>query len=138
MHWLVRCAGCNHDHSWLVTKFVTRVTRCVSLVEQELLTHQEHLSSPTVISEVHIARSLVFCVVFLNHRLSFCPFSIDHRIFCPLIYGFWLPPSGIFKLFLATLQSTSILYCGSFRLNRTATFFFKLLFSVMSVMTRTK
>ena len=33
-------------HSWLFTEFVTRLTRRVSLVEQELPTLPEHLSSP--------------------------------------------------------------------------------------------
>jgi hypothetical protein len=36
--------------------------------------------------------------------LSFCTFSFDHCVVCPsLIYRFWLPPFGIFKLFLITL-----------------------------------
>jgi hypothetical protein len=39
-------------HSWLITRFVTRVTWRVSLVEQELLTLVEHLSSPPVFSEI--------------------------------------------------------------------------------------
>ena len=34
------------------------------LVNQELLTFLEHLSSSPVFSEVHVTRSLVFCVVF--------------------------------------------------------------------------
>ena len=33
-------------HSWLITGFVTRVTRWVSYMEQELFTLSEHLSSP--------------------------------------------------------------------------------------------
>jgi hypothetical protein len=33
-------------HSWLITGVITRLTRRVSLVEQELLTLPEHLSSP--------------------------------------------------------------------------------------------
>jgi hypothetical protein len=36
--------------SWLITEFVTRITRRLSLVEQELLTIPEHLSSPPVFS----------------------------------------------------------------------------------------
>ena len=36
-------------HSRLITGFVTRLTRRVSLVEQELLTLPEHLSSPPVL-----------------------------------------------------------------------------------------
>ena len=54
------------------------------LVEQDLLTIPEHLSSPPVFSEVRIARSLVLCVVFC--RLLYVPFlwlcclSFDLRI----------------------------------------------------------
>jgi len=33
-------------HSWLITEFVTRVTRRVPLVKQQLLTLPEHMSSP--------------------------------------------------------------------------------------------
>jgi uncharacterized membrane protein len=36
----------------------------VSLVEQELLTLPEHLSSPSIFSGVRITRSLVLCVMF--------------------------------------------------------------------------
>ena len=34
------------------------------LVEQELLTLPEHMSSPPVFSEIHVARPLVLCVLF--------------------------------------------------------------------------
>jgi len=50
-----------HDIIWFV---IIRVTRRVSLVEQELLTLLVHLSSPPVFSVVCVARSLVLCVVF--------------------------------------------------------------------------
>jgi hypothetical protein len=34
--------------------------------------------------------------------LSFCSFSFGHCVFCSSsIYRFWLPPFGIFKLFLS-------------------------------------
>ena len=48
-------------HSWLITWFLTGATRWVLLVEQELLTLLEHLSSPPVFSGVPVARSSVFC-----------------------------------------------------------------------------
>jgi hypothetical protein len=52
-------------HSWLITRIVTRVTRRAPLVEQELLTLPEHLSSPMDFSGVRVTRSLVFlCVMF--------------------------------------------------------------------------
>ena len=60
--------------SWLITGIVTRLTRRVSLVEQELLILPEHLGSPPVFSGVRVTRSIVlYCIV--------CPSSI---------YGFWL------------------------------------------------
>ena len=78
-----------------------RVTRWVPLVEQELLTLPEHLSSPPVFSGVCITRSLGLYVCFVNRCLSICSFSFGHCVVRPsLIYGFWLPPFGIFKLFL--------------------------------------
>ena len=46
-------------HSWLITGFVTRLTRRVSLVQQELLTLPQHQSSPPVFSGVRVTRSLV-------------------------------------------------------------------------------
>ena len=51
-------------HSWLITRFVTRLTRRVPLMEQELLTLQKHLSSPSVFSGVHVTRSLVLFACF--------------------------------------------------------------------------
>jgi hypothetical protein len=51
-------------HSWLITGFVTRLTRRVQLVEQELIPVRNHMSSPPVFSGVHITRSLVLCVCF--------------------------------------------------------------------------
>ena len=65
-------------HSWFILGFVTRVTRRVALVEQELFTLPEYLSSPAVISRGHVAQSLVFSVVFCR---SLC---------VPLWFLFWL------------------------------------------------
>ena len=87
-------------YSWPITGFVIRLTRRVSLVEQEQLTFTEHPSSVPVFSGVCVTRSLVLCVCFVDHCLSFCPFlslcclSFDLRIrITP--FGF-----GILKLFL--------------------------------------
>jgi hypothetical protein len=105
--WPRKCSVChNHicSHSWLITRFVTRVTRRVPHVLQELLTHK----FTPVVSEVHVGQSLVFCVVycrlsfvllssffwplcclfFFDLRLLIIPF--DHCIVCPSIYDFWL------------------------------------------------
>ena len=78
-------------HLWIITGFVTRLTRQVPLVEQDLLTLLEHLSLPPVFSGVRVIRYLVLCVCFVDRCLSFCPFSFDHCAVCPSIYGFWLP-----------------------------------------------
>jgi hypothetical protein len=69
-----------------VNAFVTRVAWRVPLMEQELVTLPEHMSSPLVYSGVHVARYLVFfCVVFC------CSFSFHHRVVCSSsIYIFWL------------------------------------------------
>ena len=52
-------------HSSLNTGFVTRLTRRVPLVEQELLTLPEHLSSSPVLSGVRVTRSLFVPFSFL-------------------------------------------------------------------------
>jgi hypothetical protein len=101
--------------AWLITGFVTSVTRRVPLVEQELLTLSEDLSSPPIFSEVPVTRYLVLCVCFckwLFVRLSFfiwpffCLFYFDLRIL--------MTPFGIFKLFLVYLIQTKgihVYYC---------------------------
>jgi hypothetical protein len=77
---------------YLITVFVTRIIRRVQLVEQELLTLPEHLSSRPDFSGVHGTRSLVLCVCFVDRCLSFCTFSFGHCFVCSSsIYGFWLP-----------------------------------------------
>ena len=64
----------------------------VPLVEQELLTVPEHLSSPPIFSGVRVTRSLVSCICFVDRCLSFYTFSFGHCIVCSSsIYGFWLP-----------------------------------------------
>jgi hypothetical protein len=79
-------------HSIFITGFVTRLTRRVPLVEQELLTLSEHMSSPPVFSGVRVTRSLVVYVCFVDRCLSFCTFSFGQCVFCSsLIYGFRLP-----------------------------------------------
>jgi len=69
-----------------------RLTRQVPLVEQELPTLPEHLSSPPVFSGVRVTRSLVLYVCFVDRCLSFCAFSFGHCVVCSSsIYRFWLP-----------------------------------------------
>ena len=81
-------------HSWLITGFITIVTRRVSLVERELLPLPEHLNSSPVFSGVGVTRSLVFCVMFCRSLLvllyfffwSLCCLSFDLQI---LITSLW-------------------------------------------------
>ena len=55
-------------HSWLITGFVTRITRRVSLVVQDLITLPEHPSSPPVFSGVRVTRSLVYFIPWYPTR----------------------------------------------------------------------
>ena len=46
---------------------------------------------------------------FIPGCLSFCAFSFGHCVFySSSIYGFWLPPFGIFKLFLCQLKNSQV------------------------------
>ena len=64
-------------------RFVTRLTRHMPLVEQELLTLPEHLSSPQ--GSFYSIVGLVVCC------LPFCPVSFGLSSLCSSsIYGFWL------------------------------------------------
>ena len=72
----------------LITGFVTRLTRRVPIVEQELPTLPEHLSSPSVFCGVRVTRSLVLYVYFVDLCLSYCTFSCGHCVVCSSIYGF--------------------------------------------------
>ena len=77
----------------LVKGFVTRLTRPVPLVELELLTLPERLSSPQIFRDVRVTRSLVLCVCFLDIYLSFCSFSFDH---CVGVFPFRRLPNNKF------------------------------------------
>ena len=81
----------------------SRLTRRVSLVEEELLTLPEYGSSPPFFNGVRVTRSLVLYVCFIDRWLSFCTFSFGHRVVCSSsIYGFWFP-FDIFKLFYSNV-----------------------------------
>jgi hypothetical protein len=89
---LVVSTSRSFPHSRCITGFVTRLTRRVPLVEQELPTLPEHLSSPPVFSAVRVTRSLVLCVCFVDRCLYFlfwplcCLFFFDIRILiAPLV-----------------------------------------------------
>ena len=88
---LVVNTSLSFPHSWLTTSCVTRLTRRVSLVEEELSTLPEHLSSPQVFSGVRVTRCLVLYVCFVHRCLSFCTCSFGHCVVCSSSkYGFWL------------------------------------------------
>jgi hypothetical protein len=57
-----------------ITRFVTRLTRRAPLMEQELFTFPEHLSSSPILSGVRVTRSLALCICFVYRCLSFCTF----------------------------------------------------------------
>ena len=83
----------------IITGFVTMVARRVPLLEQELPTLPEHLSSSPVLSCVRVVWSLVFCVVlcrslFLIFPLSCCLYFFHLRLLITNL--------GIFKLFFKT------------------------------------
>ena len=64
-------------------------TYLAPLVERELLTLPEHMSSPPVFNAVRVTRSLVLYVSFVDRCLSFCTFSFDHCVVCTSsLYGF--------------------------------------------------
>jgi hypothetical protein len=83
---LVVSTSRSFPHSWLITGFVTIVTRRVLLVENKLCILPEYPSSPSIVSWVSVARSLVFCVVYCRSV------SCGHCVACPSsIYGILLP-----------------------------------------------
>jgi hypothetical protein len=92
--------------SSFMTGFVTRLTRRVSLVEQDLPTLLEHISSPRIFSGVRVTRSLALCVRFVDRCLSLCTFSFGHCVVCSSIYRFWLPLWYLQTLLPIFLHST--------------------------------
>ena len=89
-------------HSWLITGFVTILTRRMPLVEQELLILPEHMSSPPVFGGVRVTRSLVLCVCFVDRCLSFCTFLLAIVLSVLLRYTDSNYSDGISKLFYTT------------------------------------
>ena len=69
------------------------------LVEQELPTLPEHLSSSPVFSGVRVTRSLVLYVYFVDRCLSFVLFLLDIVLSVFLPYTDSDYPFGIFILF---------------------------------------
>jgi len=64
----------------------------VQLVEQELFTLPEYLSSPPVFSGVRVTRSLVLYICFVDRCLFFCTFSFGHCVVCSIDIRFLIAP----------------------------------------------
>ena len=88
-------------HAIIAIRISHRFTRSVPLVEQELPTFSEHMSSPLVFSGVRVARSLALYVCFVD------PFVL---ILLAIVLSVLLRytdsdcPFGIFKLFIAKTE----------------------------------
>ena len=93
-------------HMFDVTKFKTRLTRRLSLVEQELPTLPDHLSSPPVFSGVRVTLSLVSYICIGHRCLFFCTFSFGHCVVYS-IYRLWLP-----LWYLQTLLTSFTKHCS--------------------------
>jgi hypothetical protein len=73
-YWMIRCRlvltyvyRYSGVREWVLVPVLWRMP----LVEQELLTIPEHLSSPLIFSGICVARFLVLCVCFVDRCLSF-------------------------------------------------------------------
>jgi hypothetical protein len=103
--------------------FVTRLTRRVSLVEQELVTLPEYPSSPLVFSGVRVSRSLVLCVCFVDRCLFFFDILIlitllvSSNSSCYLLdkYGLCVIYTDVLRLFK---QCYSFHHCSNFFVGR--------------------
>ena len=87
--------------AWFITGFRTRLARRVPLVEKELFTLPEHLSSSPSFSGVRATRSLLLCVVFCSSLFVLSYFFLLTIVLSVLLrYTDSDYPFGIFKLFL--------------------------------------
>jgi hypothetical protein len=88
-------------HFQVLSPFMTYhlITRRVPLVEQQLLTLLEQLSSTPVFSEVRVNRSLVLCVYLVDRCLFFCTFLLATVLSILLRFTDSDYPYGIFKHF---------------------------------------
>ena len=78
------------------------------LVEQELHTLPEHLSSQSVFSGVRATRSLVFCVVFCRSLFALFLLAIVLSVLKNMVSDY---PFDIFKTFLSSCDKTFELNC---------------------------
>ena len=99
--YLLTYVGVQHNFHFRLCLCWLAVTRWVSLVQQELLTLQDHMTSLQDVSGVCVAQSLVFCVVFcrsLSLSFFFWPSFFDIQL---LILLLWL---CILNLFFGLLS----------------------------------
>ena len=115
--WPRICSTCRNHFPVLssFTRSITRLTRRVPLVEQELLTLPEHLNSPPVFGGFRVTWSLALCVCFVDRCLSLCTFSFGHCFVCSSsIHRLWLPLWYLQTLLTCLLMSICIFsYCYS-------------------------
>ena len=90
MTWLTAMEYLFHKWPRICSTFLTRLTRRVPLVEQELLTLPEHVISPPVFRGVRVTRFAVLCVmlfvlfllaIVLSVLLRYTDFHYPFRIF---------------------------------------------------------
>jgi hypothetical protein len=60
-----------HRKQKIFNRFLSRVPPLVPVMELDMVTLPENLSSPLVLSEVDVASSFVFCVVFCGPLFIF-------------------------------------------------------------------
>ena len=77
------------------------------LVDQELLTHPDHQSSPPFFSRVHVVQPLVVCVVLC--RSLFVPFPLTIVLSVLLRFTDSNYSSGIIKFFLSKIACWTLL-----------------------------
>ena len=87
-------------YSWVITRFLMRVTRQVPLVEQNCLPFRSIRVLHTVLCGFYVAQFSFFCVVFCRPVLSCClccfvvfcswPSPFGHCIACPSLNVLWL------------------------------------------------
>jgi hypothetical protein len=87
---------------------VTRLTRRLPLVEQELLTLLEHLSAPPVFSEGSCYSIFSFVCMFCRSLFVLFPLAIVLSVLLRFTDSDY--PFGIFKLFLINLSNKSTRY----------------------------
>jgi len=85
---LVVSTSRSFPHAWLSNGVVTRLTRRVPLVEQELLTFPKHLSSPPVL--VGSCYSIFSCMCMFCRLLSVLLYFFFWPWFCLFFFDIWI------------------------------------------------